>query len=77
MRENGQFLSLNEIREWRKQQMIAGQPNDLLDYYRVHDICMRCGGLGTVFTYLGGASKPSGTTICPSCQGTCHWTETK
>lgn len=69
MREGGKYLSLDDIRAWRKTQHEAGLPSDLNDYYKAHDICRRCGGGGTVLTYLGGASQPSGTVTCHVCKG--------
>lgn len=71
MRADGQHLSIAEIRAWRIERHAEGEPSGLLDYFRAHDLCPTCKGLGTAATYF--ANRPIGEKTCPLCNGTCRW----
>jgi hypothetical protein len=57
---------LDEIRCWRANQALRGEPASLQDFFRVHDCCPDCFGTRQQCTPGKGAWYISG---CPRCEG--------
>lgn len=51
MRAYGRCLSIATIRVWQGKQHAKGEPCGLMDYFRAHDLCPTCEGLGTIAVY--------------------------
>ena len=41
-------FTLQSVREWREREHEAGRPSELDDFFRAHQICVGCGGHGTL-----------------------------
>lgn len=59
--------SIEEIKQWRKQEYDAGRPSSLDDFYRAKGVCLACKGRGD---RLFGNGTYIRIVKCHECNGT-------
>jgi hypothetical protein len=63
-------FSLLGIKEWRTQELNAGRPSSLDDFFRIHGVCAACKCYGLQITGWDEEERVPLWAICAACRGT-------
>jgi hypothetical protein len=65
----GTLFSVQEVKDWREQELNAGRPSGLEDFYLLHGLCWPCRSRGYTHTPVDPDGKQQLFEECEACGG--------